>query len=536
MCDLKYLFACGGGRSIRQYCRNYENSFATKDNACVVFNGTEVIFASEAERLSKKKHDGGPAFLNFLLFKLRGRLDNDHELIQLRDQGLPLNHHKNHIYEVFYQSGFKEAAVLVNDGCGNLDDCLTLAYIKEGEGPVIFEKHYLPHTPAGTYGSFAKCIFKQENAEGKLMGLAGYGKDNGEKYITWNREAGRPEAIEGRELEAAVSDCMGKSNDVMLARNVAHTLQKNYEDTMVEVVKHLKTILNSEGISTKNLCMSGGGILNCPANSKIVELELFDNFYGSPQPSDGCAESIGRAFRIMELNGEKLKSSRLKTPYLGVTHPASELENPHLPCNKPITKILNHIKSGGVVAWCQDGAEYGPRALGHRSFLADPTKKDMADALNRIKGREEWRPLAPIVPDRLFHHVFGVKNTDMCEYMLRTLTINEEWQPKLQAVCHIDGTTRPQLLKRELNPLLYDLLMTYFEKTGVPCLVNTSLNINGFPIVETPYDFGCLIDEIELMQNVPQVMGIFIENEDVWEVWRRGLSEDELRSKFNFFC
>ena len=525
MSNLRYFFS--GGGSSRQYARNYEEEHGTKDNACVVFDGTEVIFASEAERLSRIKHDWTTAFLNLLLFKLRGDFDHEQEVIEVKDALLSGNHHESHIYEVFYQSGFKESAVLVNDGYGNFDDCLTLTYMKEGEAPLIFEKHYLPHSPAVTYGAFAREIFKQEFAEGKLMGLAGYGKDNGEKYVKWDEETGCPETIQIPQLRELLSECMGKSNDVMLARDIAHTLQKNYEDTMVEVVKHLKTILEREGIATRNLCMSGGGVLNCPTNSRIVELELFDNYYGSPQPSDGCAESIGRAYRTMELNGEKLKSSRLKTPYLGVTHPAKELVNPSVPRKNPTERILNHIKNGGVVAWCQDGAEYGPRALGHRSFLADPTKKEMADALNKIKGREKWRPLAPIVPDRLFRHIFDVKNTDMCEYMLRTLTIREEWQPKLQAVCHIDGTTRPQLLKRELNPLLFDILMTYFEKTGVPCLVNTSLNINGYPIVETPFDFGCLIDEVGFMKDVPQVMGIFVEKKDAWEVGRLGMTEDE---------
>lgn len=532
MSTLRYFFS--GGGSSRQFCRNHEECFGIKDSACVVLDGTEVVFASESERVSGKKHDSSKGYLNLLLFKLRGNFEKDQQLTELKNISLSENHHENHIYEVFYQSGFHEAAVLVNDGNGNLWDCITLAYIEEGKKPVILKKFDKNASPSLVYGCFAHELFGEKFTEGKLMGLAGYGNDCGGPYIWWDANKNDVGTIPYPEISEEVGRRMAGATGVMCARDVAHTLQKNFEDTMVDVVRHFKKILEDEGIGTRNLCMSGGGILNCPTNSKIVDLGLFDNFYGSPQPSDGCAESIGRAFRIMELNGEKLKSSRLKTPYLGVTHPASELENPHALCDEPIEKILNHIKGGGVVAWCQDGAEYGPRALGHRSFLADPTKKEMADALNKIKGREEWRPLAPIVPDRLFRLVFDVENTDMCEYMLRTLTIKEEWQPKLQAVCHIEGTTRPQLLRRELNPLLYDALMTYFEKAGVPCLVNTSLNINGFPIVETPSDFGCLIDEIGFMQDVPQVMGIFIENEDVWEVERlMNISEEEYLSRFD---
>ena len=103
--------------------------------------------------------------------------------------------------------------------------------------------------------------------------------------------------------------------------------------------------------------------------------------------------------------------------------------------------------------------------------------------------------------------------------MLRTLKIREKWQPRLQAVCHVDGTTRPQMLKREVNPQLYDLLMFYFEQTKTPCLVNTSLNINGFPIVETPRDFGNLLEEVQFMEDVPEVRGIFVDGNEVYRVY-----------------
>ena len=142
----------------------------------------------------------------------------------------------------------------------------------------------------------------------------------------------------------------------------------------------------------------------------------------------------------------------------------------------------------------------------------------MLDEINRIKGREWWRPLAPVVPEELFGRLFDVNNVDMCEFMLRTLHIKEKWKNKLNAVWHVDGTTRPQLLKREVNPELYDLLMYYYRQTGIPCLINTSLNINGFPIVETPADFCDLIEEVGYVENVPTVKPVFVDRGSFYEV------------------
>ena len=527
MSHLGYCFSTTG--SGRPYARN-ARYYGVSDNACVVLDGTRVVYAGETERFTKVKHDPlkYPEILR--LFKTISNLAKNAEFTYINGDDAPNNHHENHMYEVFYQSGFSESAVLVNDGNGNFGECITLAYIQEGNNPVILKKFDMPASPASIYGLFADKIFKEPFAEGKLMGLAAYGHDNSSKYISWNGSSSEIEIATDEEIAEEIQNYMKDSNDVMLARDIAYTVQKNYEETMVNVVKYFKKLLESRDFQTENLCMSGGGILNCPANSKIVGTGLFKNFYASPQPHDGCAESIGRAFRNMEYRGMKLKSKRLEAPFLGIAYPASELLNPHSYLDNWQADILRSLLKGNIIAWCQDGAEYGPRALGHRSFLADPTKKEMADALNRIKGREPWRPLAPIVPDRLFPLIFDVENTDMCEYMLRTLTIKEKWQPKLQAICHVDGTTRPQLLKRDMNSQLYDILMAYFQQTGVPCLVNTSLNINGFPIVETPYDFGCLIDEIGLANgateaadeksNQPEVVGIFVEGEDFYKVER----------------
>ncbi len=490
----------------------------TKDNACVVFDGTKVIYASESERHTHRRHDYETPFLALEAFK-DNFFSGGCNLEKLESNDPNVSHHLHHIYEAFYQSGFKEAAVLVNDGRGNEGDCVTFAYMEEGAKPQILKKFSDDNSPCLLYNKAASIVHDHNFAEGKFMGLSAYGRDNGKEYIKFNRITKQIETDEAQ-LIADLDQCLKgqnkeKGSDPMTAKHVAFTVQDNFENVVVELVKHLKELLIKNGLETENLCLSGGGILNCPANSKIVGLGLFKHYYASPEPSDGCAESVGRGLKLLEEKGEILKSNRLETPYLGATYSIKNSELSLYTEDRPLKLISEELNKGSIIAWYQEGAEFGPRALGHRSFLADPSTTGMFDALNKVKGRESWRPLAPIVPDRLFKLVFDADNTEMCEFMLRTLTIKDQWRDKLKEVCHCDGSTRPQILKRELNPILYDLLMTYFEKTGIPCLVNTSLNINGFPIVETPYDFRCLVEEFYFMSDIPPIKSVLVNKDQI---------------------
>ena len=520
--NLRYTFSNrGSGRPYSRGCSTDMLGFRTADNTCAIMDGTRVVFASEAERFTKVKHDFRSPILNLEAFKLHPTVKGFETLEEIEQHNADFNHHENHIYECFYQSGFKDAAVIVIDGMGNLDDCVTLAHVKEGERPSIFKKFKEATSPCCAYGSAAFWIFGQEHAEGKLMGLAAYGSNNGHRYVWYEEET---DAIKSdvdllhKDITSARVQSEGKEFDVMQAKDIAFTIQSNFVDVVKHLASRLRDYLDDGGIGTENLCLSGGGILNCPANSAIVDLGFFKKYYASPQPCDGNAESVGWAFRNMFENGENLVSTRLKSAYLGVNWSSKDVPYAINKLTHPIPHILEQLKLGGVISWYQDGAEWGPRALGHRSFLADPSNKNMLDALNRIKGRESWRPLAPIVPDRLFPLIFDTVNTDMCEFMLRTLTIKPEWQKKLAAICHVDGTTRPQLLKKEVNPQLYELSLKWFEETGIPCLINTSLNINGFPIVETPRDLCELKEEIFYIENVPDVMTIFVEAKNYYAI------------------
>lgn len=462
-----------------------------KDNTCVIFKGNQLIYASEVERYTKEKYDGRHFKYPLLAFQKKHPLED----IQFEwVENVHQTHHTNHIYEVFYQSGFKEAAVYVNDGCGTEHDCITLAYMKENEKPIILRKFSSGNSISGEYNEAAKAIFNQDHSEGKMMGLASYGKPFHHNYFYWNNET---KNIDHTQFYVAQDIKEYKSDNLLTIQNIAYTYQKDFENISIEIIKYFKELLLENGIETDNLCLSGGGIYNCPTNSKIIDLGLFKHYYASSNPGDGGAESIGAMYRIIESKGLPLESVRRESPYLGVDYIEDERELHHcmdhmrlvLLKNLDFSWLCHAMRYGNIIAWYQGGAEFGPRALGHRSFLADPCYIDTLYELNKIKNRESWRPLAPIVPEELFHIIFDVENTDLCEFMLRTLTIKEEWKPKLKAICHVDGTTRPQLLKKEVNPQLYDLIMTYYRLYKIPCLVNTSLNINGYPIVETPDDF-----------------------------------------------
>lgn len=509
--ELQYTFSCGG--SGRPYARTAAPDFRTKDNSCVVFNGTDVIFASESERWTKLRHDWHNPTVALKEFKRKTGITENEYPKRIYPQEVEHIHHENHIYEAFYQSGFRESAVFVNDGQGE-EECVTLAYIEEGKKPITLKKFPKNQSICGLYHKASRIIHNNHFAEGKMMGLSAYGCDNGRKYTSFDEQAktlNTDEKLLRQDLITIFGDKYQRNKDVMAAKDVAFTVQKNFEDAVVGMIKYLKQLLEERGIRTDNLCMSGGGILNCPANSRIVELGLFKHYYASPQPSDGCAESIGEAFKEFERRGAHLTSQKLESAYLGLNYTKEEFNYDKQRVSDPYLTLCQELKEGNVLAWFQGGAEYGPRALGHRSFLADPSSETMLDSLNKIKGREPWRPLAPIVPEELFTRVFEVENTDMCEFMLRTLKIKEKWRSRLKAVCHVDGTTRPQLLRREINPQLYNLLMFWFEQTHIPCLVNTSLNINGFPIVETPSDLECLHEEISYLTDVPNVTFLFVD-------------------------
>ena len=242
---LRYVFSNNG--SGRPYYRGELVNYRTKDNACAVLDGTQVVFASETERFTKVKHDFRKPVWPFEAFTEYAR-DNDF-LDQLEHVSKDLilsNHHENHIYEAFYQSGFKDAAVIVNDGMGNLLDSVTLAYMREGNVPVILRKFSSRTSLCNIYAIASSYIFQNDNCEGKLMGLAGYGEDCGQEFISWNSQKEdveiKPQLLR-EHLRSIFREIGEQQFDPMKAKDVAFTVQKNFEETIVEILKYFRSLL-----------------------------------------------------------------------------------------------------------------------------------------------------------------------------------------------------------------------------------------------------------------------------------------------------
>ena len=514
----------------------YQNNSNHDSSACIIKNG-KIIYANAEERFTLKKHDGDSVRETLLNVKANLNKDLIDELIrwQSTETNCSIDHHLSHIYEVFYNSGFDDAAVFVNDGCGTANDCMTLAYMKRGEVPRIFKKFSDRYSLGNLYSIVSACAFGEKGYtgfnEGKLMGLASYGKPiDGLVFVSimdgelvWNIEALREIGIEFSYEDMAIRPVKRPlyKYPILMRANYAATLQRDFESCSIEAIKLLHSFLKENNIKTDNLCLSGGCILNCPTNSRLIDLNLFKHYYASPNPSDGGV-CLGHLYEklIREDRENSLQYTRLSSPYLGYNYSYKEIlkdleysdyyndySKNFLNLDESSLRVLcDYLVDQKILCWYQGGAEFGPRALGHRSLLADPRTLEMNQRLNTVKGRELWRPLAPVVPEELFCDVFKVANTDLCEFMLRTLEIKKEWIPMLKGVCHVDGTARPQLLKKSLNPELHNLLMLWYKRTGCPALINTSLNLAGLPIVER----SSQVLDLMYASGASELVGVFV--------------------------
>jgi carbamoyltransferase len=268
--------------------------------------------------------------------------------------------------------------------------------------------------------------------------------------------------------------------------DIAASLQTLLEETVLRYLEKLRARTGK-----RNLCLSGGVALNCVMNGKILESGLFDNIFIPPNPGDaGCA--AGAALHIHhQVNGAP-RSYVMDHAFLGPSYTDGEivgaLDNAKLDYRKmddPAKEVARLIADGKIVAWFQGRMEWGPRALGNRSLLADPTRAEMRDVVNKwVKHREDFRPFAPSVLEEkapeYFEHI-----TDS-PFMLFITQVKEDKKGKVPAITHVDGTARPQTVSKQTNPLYWQVIKEFENITGVPCVLNTSFNIMGEPIVCTP--------------------------------------------------
>jgi len=388
-------------------------------------------------------------------------------------------HHLGHAAAAYYTSPFDESFAFTMDASGgkHKSNCI-VAY---GKGD-RFAALYCPNLMIGVaYGFFTEYlgIGPQVLKAGSTMALAAYGEplqrvlDNLQYYVDG---CFFPDEKEYRQwypdlwkiFSGSETHYTPAQSDSKMAQNIAATMQLLFEESV------LKCIGQIEAHGCENLCMSGGSMLNCVANSRVLlESQFSDVFLFPGCGDDGCC--VGTAFYLAHhVMGEpRVKHEPQDVCFLG----------PDRPCVEPDYGMLaEEIANGKIVAWCNGRSEFGPRALGNRSLLGDPRNPNTRERINfQIKMREWYRPLAPTVMEEHVSQWFDFPAAS--PFMLFTGAIKDPGL--IPAVNHIDNSARIQTVNERENPSYYRLIKAFYELTGVPILVNTSLNTNGEPLVET---------------------------------------------------
>jgi carbamoyltransferase len=410
-------------------------------------------------------------------------------------------HHMAHAASAFFMSDFDEAAILVVDGMAEW--ATTSLYHAQGNNIKPLGSINFPHSLGFYYAAFTEYMgFEPFDGEYKVMGMAAYGdpdrfrselsdivclSDNkyrlNLKYFNFQKDYGRTTWYSPYMITnfGPVNTHTGMPPQLYL--DIAAGVQQRLEDTLF----HLITCLQQK-TGSRNLCLAGGVALNSVANGKIVQQGLFDRIFIQPAANDaGCA--LGAAlYAHHSLTGAK-NHELLKHVYLGPEYSTGEIES-FLRSNMvayeiladPVETAAELLTQGKITGWFQGRMEFGPRALGNRSILADPRDANMKDRINAaVKFREPFRPFAPSVPaedsDIYFEPVGG------SPFMIRVTKVRPGAEELVPAVTHVDGTARLHTVDKEVNELYWRLLKRFGGKTGVPVLLNTSFNVRGEPIV-----------------------------------------------------
>ena len=411
-----------------------------------------------------------------------------------------VDHHLSHAASAYYASGFQEATVITWDGSGD-GLSATISHGKGGELKMLEER--LDFSIGEVYWTIHQ--FLKLSDEGSLMGLAGYGTpqnlfkglvDPERLYMDLNqisRPGGSSDGWLG--YHPSLIERLGQPRlpDEPLEdrhRNIAADLQKLVEDFGFAF---LTRALKMTGC--RNVAFAGGVALNAVMNGKIARSGLVDNIFIQPEAGD-AGGALGAAYMGYRRLGHDLQPKTLEHAYWGAGYTDEEIEQAlaitkvryqKVTREELIETVASELADKKMVGWFQGRAEWGPRALGARSILADPRDREMNLRVNAaVKYRDDWRPFAP----SMIEEVAGeyMEGAMYAPFMIMTFPVKEEKKKDIAAVVHVDGTTRPQTVRRSINPLYYDMIKRFGEKTGVPVVMNTSFNLKGEPVVNSPRD------------------------------------------------
>ncbi|MFH1202707.1 MAG: carbamoyltransferase [Candidatus Omnitrophota bacterium] len=445
-------------------------------------------------------------------------------------------HHMSHAASAYLCSPFDKAAIITVDGVGEWATA-TLGKA-EGNNITILKEIRFPHSLGLLYSAFTAFLgFEVNEGEYKVMGMAPYGEpkyvdkvykliesgDDGAfwlnmKYFSFHYSTSRTFNKRFAELfgnprdhklhfftpSSGYPEYFGpkpKNYEELASLNqhyadIAASIQRVTEEIILKMANYLYKETHFE-----NLCIGGGVGLNCVANGRILRESEFKRIYVQPAAGDGGA-AIGAAFYLYNSILNNPRRFVLNHVYWGQDYSNSQIKK-FLEENKIkyeyienddrlFEKTADYLIEGKVVGWFQGRFEWGPRALGNRSILADARRQDMKDVINtKIKFREPYRPFAPSVLAEMAEEFFELEdswNQPAARFMLLVTPVKVDKKSLVPAITHVDGSARPQLVFKDINPRYYKMIERFYQKTGVPLVLNTSFNLKGEPIVNTPSD------------------------------------------------
>lgn len=503
-------------------CLNDNEIDAASIQVVAISKNPRANFLRKMLYVLAKRPSGSLVFDRLRAFKRSAEFQKDFSgatglhLSKLKARFIHVEHHEAHAASSFFMSGYDNAAFVTLDGLG---DFASASWgVGKGNRLEIHDRVFFPHSAGFFYTAGTQFLgFHGFGDEYKVMGLAGYGKPTymdemreivrlksggqfelnlkyfvhqmGKAKVRW--EGGTPKQDILCSPEWSRLFGFPRSPDGPLLQrdfNLAASLQAMLEEIYFHILNHVyhKTKIN-------HLCLAGGVAFNSVANGKIAKQTPFKHVYIQPAAGD-AGTAIGAAAYASHALYQEPRKLVMDHAMFGSVFSDETIEEvlkqkkvSYVRMDQPqlIAKTVEVIAGGGVVGWFQGRMEFGPRALGNRSILADARRADMKDILNqKIKHRETFRPFAPVVPVERAHEFFEM-DCDESPFMLKVVPVRQSKRSVIPAVTHVDGTARVQTVSRSAQPLFWELITAFGQKTGVPVLVNTSFNEHE-PIVCTP--------------------------------------------------
>jgi carbamoyltransferase len=425
-----------------------------------------------------------------------------------RARSLFIPHQLAHVASVWFPSEFDHAAVLVVDGMGDFSSA-AIFEVRDRAGRPRFERRWanrFPHSLGLVYAALTAYLgFRPFADEYKVMGLAGYGRDryrdelegliplmpDGSFTLDHHRFTFRRDYSRLPFFDRSLEDLLGPRRapaEPLCERHadIAASLQARLERVMLALADKAQRL-----VGARDLCVAGGVALNCAMNGRLRRDGPFRRVFCAQAPHDGGG-ALGAALVAASVEGGD--EVRPYPPFLGPGVDEAALARaidtsmlPSAPLPDPPAVAARLLAAGHFVGWMQGRLELGPRALGNRSILADPRDAGTPGRLNRdVKQREEFRPFAPAVLEERANDLFEIDGRS--PYMQFAVPVRPHWRGRIPAVVHVDGTARVQTVSAADNPLLRRVLESFERSTGVPCVLNTSLNSHGEPIAAAPED------------------------------------------------